>query len=114
MRIEIALDATAVAPGDTVRGRVRIVDGGRGRAVEVRLVFAETTPGDRHAAVVRSAGVIGQAPFETGQEFAFAIPLPADAPPPVRLARCTLGWEIDATVDRLGPDLRVRVPLAFA
>jgi hypothetical protein len=118
-KIRLWLDRNECAPGDTVSGRVDVVEGGSCRSLTVALEFREKA--DVYDAVART--VPAEAPLQTGEltegaSLPFSITLPADAPPTFRSAHGRLFWVVKAQADQRGRDavseLELRVAAAAA
>ncbi len=104
MRLRVEVDGEPLAPGAAVSGRVVVEEGGRARALSVRLAFVERTA-DFHK-VARNVGsqILAEGDLAAGAAFAFQLALPEDAPAQVATAHARIGWEVGARVDRTGPD----------
>jgi hypothetical protein len=102
--LDLTLDGERYSPGDWVRGRVAVTEGGRSRALKVALHFRERTAD--YAAVARSEAIepVHYGELATGQSFDFAIQLPADALPNYRSANGALYWEVELKSDEPGFD----------
>jgi hypothetical protein len=109
LRIEV--DAEPLEPGAVVAGRVVVDEGGRARAVSVRLAFVERTQDFHAVARVAAEEVVAEGALDDGTVLPFALRLPPDALPPVATAHARLGWELQARADRLGPDARADRPI---
>ena len=91
--LELSLDREHYAPGDTVRGTIRVVAGDRSRSLEVMLNYNEKT--DDYAAVAASvsSGPLNTGDLTTGMSFGFELALHARRLPelPQRARRAVLG-----------------------
>lgn len=91
-------------PGDTVRGTVSVLEGGRSRSLEARLQFVEDTADYTGVAWELSSGPLHRGDLETGMTFSFALPLPPDALPSHRSENGALYWRVHLKSDEFGPD----------
>jgi hypothetical protein len=107
-RFELRLDRERYAPGDAIRGTIRVLDGGRSRSVEARLQYNEKTEDYAVAAISVSSGPLQTGDVAPGASFAFELALPADALPNYRGEHGELYWEIDVKSEELGPDSHER------
>ena len=107
--LELWLDREHYAPGDAVRGTVRVVAGDGSRSLEVMLNYNEKT--DDYAAVAASvsSGPLNTGDLTTGMSFGFELALPPDAFPNYRSEHGELFWEVDARSDEVG-DRHPRAP----
>jgi hypothetical protein len=108
-KFSIALDRPSVAPGGEVVGRVRVLEGSRSRRLSVALRYRDATADYRGWSIEIPGPTLHEGAFEAPAEYPFAIPLPADALPPLRGAHGRTWWEIEARSDELGPDAVARV-----
>jgi hypothetical protein len=107
VKLRIELDREPVAPGHELTGRVVALEGGLARSLTLGVGFVEQSPGDRVAALdVR--GLIHEGELASGDAVAFRYALPEWALPSVKARHCELFWELEAVVDRQGPDIMVR------
>jgi hypothetical protein len=104
VRLRVEVDGQPLAPGAAVNGRVVVDEGGRARALSVRLAFVERT--ESFEKVAREAGtqVLADGDLADGAVLSFALALPDDALPQVATAHARIGWEVRASVERAGPD----------
>lgn len=114
--LELWLDREHYALGDTVRGTIRVVAGGRSRSLEVMLNYNGKTDDYAEVATSVSGGPLTTADLTTGMSFGFALALPPDAFPNYRSEHGELFWEVDARSDELGIDTheRRRIEVATA
>jgi hypothetical protein len=104
LALDLTLDGARYGPGDWVRGRVAVTEGGRSRALKVALHFRERTAD--YAAVARSEAIepLHYGELASGQSFDFAIQLPPDALPNYSSANGALYWEVELKSDEPGFD----------
>jgi hypothetical protein len=81
--VELVLERDRCAPGEAVCGRVRPAEP---RVWAIDLVRVESSPASTLEFTVASA--------EPGLGGAFALPVPADAPPSVSGRACALVWRV--------------------
>ena len=103
-------EATPYRPGDCVRGRVQVTQGGGSRNLTVALQLRERSPD--YTAIGASCGgePVHSGELVEGTSFDFAIELPGDAPPGYRSAHAELRWEVEAWSDERGIDTREQLP----
>jgi hypothetical protein len=106
VRLVLELDADRVAPGEEVRGRVLVVEGGRSRSLTLTLSFRERSPAYLETPF-GDGGVLHEGDLAAGQALAFRIVLPDDALPSVKTSHGELFWELEAVSDEPGLDTRV-------
>jgi hypothetical protein len=107
VKLRIQVDSEPVAPGDELTGRVVALEGGRARSLTLGIGFVEQSPDDR-VEVLDVRGVIHEGDLASGDVVAFRYLLPEWALPNVKARHCELFWELDAVVDRQGPDVVAR------
>ena len=111
MRLRVEVDGEPLAPGAAVNGRVVVDEGGRARALSVRLAFVERT--ESFEKVAREAGtlVVAEGDLAEGAVLVFSLRLPDDALPNIATQHARIGWELCARIDRAGPDPTVDRPI---
>ena len=111
MRLRVDVTGEPLAPGAAVSGRVVVEEGGRARALSVRLAFVERT--ESFEKVARDAGtmVLADGDLADGAAVAFDLRLPDDAAPALATRHGRIGWELRARVDRPGPDPTIDRPI---
>ena len=102
--LNIEVDGDAFKPGEWVRGRIRVVDGGNSRALSVELRFRERTSDYSATAATYGASVLHQGELTPGMSFDFAIELPADCFPSFQSEHAELFYEVRARSDERGLD----------
>jgi hypothetical protein len=102
--LDLSLDARQYRPGDWVRGKVTVTEGGGSRALKVSLHFRERTVD--YAAIARTEGgaPVHSGELAAGQSFDFAIQLPSDVLPNYSSSNGALYWEVEAKSDEPGFD----------
>jgi hypothetical protein len=95
-------------PGDWVRGRVSVVEGGDSRALTVAVYFREKTHDYSATGATYGGAPVHQGELAAGTSFPFAIELPPDALPTYSSANGELFYEVEAKSDERGRDPRVR------
>jgi hypothetical protein len=93
-QLEIQLGKDTYAPGESVRGWVRVQEGGRSRRLEVSLQYREKTS-DYGGCVVQVGPVelhLGE--LQTGQSHEFNLQLPLDAPPAYSTSVGQMWWAV--------------------
>ena len=111
MRLRVEVSGEPLAPGDAVRGRVVVEDGGGARSLSVRLAFVERTESLHTVARVAGEQTIAEGDLDAGSAAPFELHLPPDALPAVQTAHARIGWELRARADRLGPDAVTEHPI---
>ena len=103
-RLSLELQGERYAPGDTVSGVVRVVEGGGSRSLEVALEYRERTRD--YSAVARriATGPLHQGELVQGHSVAFSLQLPPDALPAHSTPNASLAWHVDAKSDERGLD----------
>ncbi len=103
-QLEIQLGKDSYAPGESVRGWVRVQDGGRSRRLEVSLQYREKTS-DYGGCVLRVGPVeLHQGELQAGQSYEFNLQLPAGAPPAYSTGVGQMWWAVMVHSDQVGPD----------
>jgi hypothetical protein len=107
-RFELLLDRARCAPGETIRGTIHVLEGGRSRSLEVLLEYHERTEDYATVATSVSTGPLHTGDLPTGISFGFELALPADAFPNYRSEHGELYWELDVKSEEFGPDTHER------
>jgi hypothetical protein len=94
----------AFKPGDWVRGRVSVAEGGRSRALDVELRFRERTNDYSAVAATYGKTQLHEGELVAGTSFPFAIQLPADCYPTFATDNAALFYELHARSDERGLD----------
>ena len=102
--LDIDVQGDSFKPGEWVRGRVRVVEGGNSRALSVELRFRERTNDYSATAATYGASVLHQGELAPGMSFEFAIQLPGDCFPSFQSEHAELFYELHARSDERGPD----------
>ena len=105
MKLALELDRAAVASGEAVTGRVRVLQGGASRSLTLTVTFCERSPGFFSIAFGDS-GVIHEEDLVTGSAVEFRFELPASAPPSARGRHGELFWQLEVVSDERGLDTR--------
>jgi hypothetical protein len=107
-RLEVELERGRYHPGDTVRGTIRVLEGGRSRGLDAVLEYREETE-DYHEVVTSiPSGRLHDGDLAAGTSFEFELALPPDALPNCRSEHGRLYWSVDARSDELGRDIHAR------
>ena len=108
MKLELVVDDRPYAPGDWVRGRVEVREGGHSRRLSVSLLQRDRTAD--YTGVVRTieGAELAQGDVAAPAGFEFSLQVPADAPPSYADSLGALYWEIDAKSDERGLDTHAR------
>ena len=96
--------AGAFKPGDWVRGRVNVVEGGKSRAVHVEVRFRERTSDYSATPATYGQTQLNQGELAAGASFPFAIQLPPDCMPSFASSNAALYYEVHARSDERGLD----------
>jgi hypothetical protein len=102
--LSIEVDGDTFTPGEWVRGRVRVAEGGNSRALSVELRFRERTSDYSATAATYGQSVLHQGELAPGMSFDFAIQLPADCFPSFQSEHAELFYEVHARSDERGLD----------
>jgi hypothetical protein len=94
----------AFTPGDWVRGRVNVLEGGKSRALHVEVRFRERTSDYSATPAVYGQTQLHQGELTTGASFPFAIQLPPDCMPSLATSNAALYYEVHARSDERGLD----------
>jgi hypothetical protein len=105
--LDLALGEPRFRPGDWVRGKVTVVEGGASRALKVSLLFRERT--EDYSATARTEGgaSVHSGELAAGGSFDFEVQLPSDALPGYRSANGELYWEVEVKSDEAGFDTTI-------
>lgn len=106
--LDLQLDRERYMPGDTIRGRVSVLEGGGSRSLQVVLEYHEKT--DDYSAVATSipGPPLHEGDLMAGTAFDFELRLPPDAFPNYRSNCGELYWELDVKSDEFGLDTHNR------
>lgn len=108
-RFQLQLDRERYTPGDTIRGNILVLEGGRTRSLEVLLEYNEATEDDYSAVATSvSSGPLHAGDLTTDMSFEFELALPADAFPNYRSEHGELYWALDVRSDEHGRDTHER------
>jgi hypothetical protein len=109
LRLELQLDCERYMPGETVKGRVVVLEGGSSESLEVLLEYNETAEDDYSAVATSfSTGPLHSGDLATGSSFEFGLALPPDAFPNYESEHGELYWELDAKSAAFGRDTHER------
>jgi hypothetical protein len=106
--LAVELERDRYAPGDVVRGTVKVVEGGGSRRLEVALAFREKAGDYEDTPFTIAGGDLHTGDLAPGATYAFSIALPADALPTYRSRHGELYWEVDVRSDERGRDTHER------
>ncbi len=102
--LDVQLGHDSYAPGESVRGWVRVREGGRCRRLEVSLQYREKTS-DYGGCVLQVGPVeLHQGELQAGQSYEFNLQLPPDAPPAYATGVGQMWWAVMVHSDQVGPD----------
>jgi hypothetical protein len=107
-RLELELERNRYEPGDTIRGSIVVVEGGRSRSLEVWLEYNEKTEDYSDVATRITSPFRHEGELAAGESFDFEVALPRDAAPNYRSEHGELFWELNVKSDELGRDTSVR------
>jgi hypothetical protein len=99
-------------PGDWVRGRVRVVEGGTSGGLSVELRFRERTSDYSATAATYGQAQLHDAELSPGASFPFAIQLPPDCFPSFSTPNGELYYEVHARSVVRGPDTHADTRIA--
>jgi hypothetical protein len=112
MRLEVLVTEAAFAPGRSIQGVVRVLEGGRARQIAVSLRQCERSPGYTHVAREIPGPVLHRGDLAGGEWLDFTLTIPQDAVAPQQLHHGEVYWDVAATCDRTGPDVSATARLA--
>lgn len=103
--LAIDVDGDSFEGGDPVRGRVRVLEGGKSRGLHVELRFCEHSNGYSTVAhTVAPPDPLHRGDLPQGARIDFVLGLPVDAPPEFSGPHGELYWEVHARSDEFGVD----------
>ena len=111
MSFSLEVDGYEYKPGDTIRGRVRVLEQARSRGLEVILSMREETADYKSVAFSLSTGKISQGDLQPGAVHEFSIQLPPHAYPSIDVGVGRLRWCVAAYSDVMGPDKKSEQPI---
>ena len=104
-RLQLELDRDRYTPGETITGRVLVLEGGDSQSLEVLLEYNETAEDDYSAVATSfSSGPLHTGGLATGMSFNFELALPPDALPNYQSRHGELYWQVDAKSAEAGRD----------
>lgn len=108
-RFQLDLDRERYTPGDTIRGRIVVLEAGDSRSLEVLLEYNEEAEDDYSAVAASVAtGPLHAGDLATGMSFDFELVLPEDAFPNYRSQHGELYWQLDVKSEEFGRDTHER------
>ena len=107
-RLQLELERTQYAPGETVKGTVLVLEGGAARSLEAVLAYNEETADYSEVAICISSGPLREGELTEGASYDFELQLPPDALPNYASGHGALYWEVDARSDEFGRDTHAR------
>jgi hypothetical protein len=107
-RFQLQLDRERYAPGETIKGTIRVLEGGGSRGLEARLEYNEETADYSEVAVSIPSGKLHEGDLTEGTSFEFELALPPDAPPSYKSRHGELYWELDVKSEEVGRDTHER------
>jgi hypothetical protein len=99
-------------PGDWVRGRVDVLEGGNSRALHVEVRFRERTSDYSATPAIYGRAELHQGELVAGASLPFAIQLPADCFPSFSTGNAALYYEVHAQSDERGLDTHADAHIA--
>lgn len=108
LRLELQLEQQGYAPGETVKGTILVVEGGKSRSLEALLEYKEETEDYLDVAISLPSGPLHEGDLTTGTSFEFELSLPADALPNYESEHGELFWEVDAKSNEFARDTHER------
>lgn len=116
MKLELHLESDCVAPGEHVRGSAHVVEGGRARSLEARLLRMPQSA-DRSNVIVEDRVELLQAESElpVGGSYDFRLSVPAAAVPTCESPHGRIDWQVDVKADvPHGRDRSAECPLLLS
>lgn len=107
-QLQLQLDRERYGPGETVSGKVSVLEGGGSRSLEAALEYKEETADYLEVAIRIPSGLLHEGDLTAGTSFEFALALPPDALPNYESEHGDLYWEVDAKSDEFGRDTHDR------
>jgi hypothetical protein len=111
MSLSLEVEGYEYKPGDTIRGRVRALEGKRSRGLEVIVSMREETADYKSVGSSVSTGKISQGDLQPGAVYEFSLQIPPDAYPSIDVGVGRLTWRVVAKSDELGPDTTHEQPI---
>jgi hypothetical protein len=111
MSFSLEVEGYEYKPGDTVRGRVRVLEGASSRGLEVILSMREETADYNSIAFSVNTGKISQGDLQPGAVHEFSLQIPPDAYPSIDVGVGKLSWRVAAYSDVMGPDKKHEQPI---
>jgi hypothetical protein len=107
-RLDLQLDTDRLEfqPGDWVRGRVAVLEGGKSRDLSVRVRYREKSPDYDATVVEHTSGALCTGDLTAGRTYDFAIQIPSDALPSYSSVHGDLWWEVEARSNEFGVDTK--------
>jgi hypothetical protein len=102
--LNIEVDQDTFKPGDWVRGRINVTEGGNSRALQVEVRFRERTNDYSATAATYGQTQLHEGELSAGASFPFAIQLPPDCFPSLQTSNAMLFYEVRARSDERGLD----------
>lgn len=106
MKLDVQLDAESVGRGDTLTGRVLVLEGGESRSLTLTVSLRERSPSFVEPAS-ETSNVLHHGELATGQSIEFTWGVREDAPPSVQGKQGELFWQLEVVSDEPGLDTRV-------
>ena len=115
--MKLTVERDSFVPGDRIRGRVEVEEGGL-QEIQVGLLFREKT-GNMDATTRQELApdFDGSGDIPAGAVLPFEIEVPADAPPNIETSHAELFWEVVARTDHVSADkvqshrVEIRAPM---
>jgi hypothetical protein len=106
-KVTVTIDRTEFAPGDTVSGRVDIVEEGHLRELDIALVCHDSTSDYQGVSFTTARSRLAEGALAPPESYPFSISIPADAPISYSADGAKIWWLVDARCDVLGTDEHV-------
>lgn len=100
MKLNLQIDSDHVAPGGRVRGSVEVVEGGRARSLEVRLLRLPQCEYELSVVIEdRVALLQAESELQAGTSYEFELSVPGTATPTCESPHGRIEWMVDVKAD---------------
>ena len=114
MKLDLSVEDRPFAPGEWIRGRVEVVEGGRSRRLTVMLHHRDSTTDYTGTIQTIETAALHSGDLTAPASLEFAVQVPPDALPTYSGALGSTFWELDAKSDEPGMDTHARKRIVVA